>query len=122
LRATGSIAKDDVVLIASGERPTVISVFLQGNASVGPLLFGDGLRCAGGALKRLYAKNAVGGVASAPGAGDLSIRARSAALGDPIPAGAMRYYQTYYRDSIGSFCPPPRGNLWNVTNGLQIRW
>jgi hypothetical protein len=122
LRATGSAAKDDVVLIASGERPTALSIFLQGNASIAPLIFGDGLRCTGGALKRLYSKNAVGGAASAPGASDLSIRARSAALGDTIPAGAMRYYQTYYRDPVAGFCPPPRGNLWNVTNGLQIRW
>jgi len=122
LRATGSVAKDDVVLIASGERATALSIFLQGNQSVGPVIFGDGLRCAGGSLKRLYSKSAVGGAASAPGANDLSIRARSAALGDTIPAGAMRYYQTYYRDPNTGFCPPPRGNLWNVTNGLQIRW
>ena len=122
LRATGSAVKDDVVLIASGERATALSIFLQGNLSVGPVIFGDGLRCAGGSLKRLYSKNAVGGAASAPGAGDLSIRARSAALGDTIPSGAMRYYQTYYRDPAAGFCPPPRGNLWNVTNGLQIRW
>lgn len=122
LRATGSVAADDVVLIASGERPTALSVFLQGTASVGPLIFGDGLRCAGGTLKRLYSKNAVGGTASAPGPSDLSIRARSAALGDTIPDGATRYYQTYYRDAIAGFCPPPRGNLWNVTNGLSIRW
>ncbi len=122
LHATGSVAKDDVVLVASGERATALSIFLQGNQSVGPVIFGDGLRCAGGSLKRLYSKSAVGGEASAPGANDLSIRARSAALGDTIPAGAMRYYQTYYRDPATGFCPPPRGNLWNVTNGLSIRW
>ncbi|HZN54013.1 MAG TPA: hypothetical protein VFB67_01710, partial [Candidatus Polarisedimenticolaceae bacterium] len=85
-------------------------------------VFGDGVRCAAGTLKRLYVKNAVGGVATAPVAGDLSITARSAAAGDPLAPGAVRYYQTYYRDPDPAFCPIPPGNTFNSSNGLIITW
>jgi hypothetical protein len=53
---------------------------------------------------------------------DLSITARSAALGDRIVPGATRYYQTYYRDSNLSFCSAPADDSWNVTNGVKITW
>jgi hypothetical protein len=123
LESAGTTSPDAVVLTASDERPTALSIFLQctGQDTNG-ILFGDGLRCANGTLKRLYVKNASGGVASAPGPGDLSITARSAAVGDPIPPGGTRYYQTYYRDPDPVFCPAPAGNTFNVTNGLFITW
>jgi hypothetical protein len=122
LYADGGIQPDTVVLRATGELMHALSVFLQGSADVGPFLYGDGLRCAGGTLRRLYIKSAVGGFVSAPQAGDLSITARSAQLGDPIAPGSTRYYQTYYRDPNPSFCPNPPGNTWNTTNGVVITW
>jgi hypothetical protein len=73
-------------------------------------------------LKRLYQHNALGGVVSAPQAGDSSVSARSTALGAPIGAGATRYYQTYYRDPLLGFCASPPGNSWNVSSGLAITW
>jgi hypothetical protein len=98
-------------------------VFLQGDAA-DPfgIAFGDGVRCAAGHLKRLAVKASVGGVSQYPEMGDLSISAKSAALGDPFGPGATRYYQTYYRDSNLSFCPAPTGDSWNVTNGVTIAW
>jgi len=84
--------------------------------------FGDGLRCIASHLERLYVKSASAGSASAPQAGDPSITARSAALGDPIAPGSMRFYQVYYRDPVLSFCPPPAGNSWNVGNAIAIAW
>ena len=86
--------------------------------------FGDGVRCVGGNLKRLYVKNASGGTVSAPGPGDPSITTQSTNLGDPIApgSGAVRYYQVYYRDPDLTFCPTPPGNSWNVSNGLGITW
>jgi hypothetical protein len=123
LTATGSTSPDTVVLTAGGELPGVLSIFLQGNANIAAgIVFGDGLRCAGGSLKRLYTKNASGGVVSAPGAGDPSITARSAALGDTIVTGTPRYYQVYYRDPVLTFCPNPPGNSWNVSNAVQVNW
>ena len=44
---------------------------------------------------------------SAPQAGDPSVSAQSALLGDPIAPGSSRYCQTYYRDPSLSFCPAP---------------
>jgi len=123
ISAAGATSPDSVVLTASGELPTVLSIFLQGDvdASAG-ITFGDGVRCVNGALKRLYVKNASGGVVSAPGFGDLSITDRSAALGDPLSPGDTRYYQVYSRDPDLSFCAAPPGNSWNVSNGRAITW
>lgn len=125
LSSSGTTVPDALVLDSSGELPSVLSIFLQGDASsASGAVFGDGVRCVSGALKRLYVKNASAGVATAPnfGFGDPTITARSAALGDTIPAGGTRYYQVYYRDPITAFCPNPPGNSWNVSSGLRIVW
>jgi hypothetical protein len=96
---------------------------LQGNLLLPqPIAFGDGLRCVGGSLKRLYSKNAVGGSVSAPGPGDPSITTQSANLGDPIAPGSAREYLVYYRDPNLAFCPSPPGDSWNVSQSLAITW
>jgi hypothetical protein len=117
-----SLAFDSVGLVSTGELPSAFTIFLQGTTTIAPVVFGDGLRCAHGILKRLYVKPAVAGVVTAPLAGDPSISARSASLGDPIAPGSMRYYQVYYRDPEPTFCPIPTGNNWNVSNGLIVIW
>lgn len=123
LSTSGTTAPDTLVLTATGELPSVLSIFLQGDAKLANgTPFGDGVRCAAGHLRRLYAKNASGGAVSAPQPGDPSISARSAALGDPIAPGSTRYYQTYYRDPNLGYCPAPQGDAWNVTNGVQVAW
>ncbi|HEV8113894.1 MAG TPA: S8 family serine peptidase [Planctomycetota bacterium] len=122
LSAAGTTSPDTIVLSASGELPTALTIFVQGPATIAPAIFGDGLRCVGGSLKRLYAKSASGGVVYAPHAGDPSITARSAALGDPIASGDTRYYMTYYRDPSPSFCPTPPGGTFNASNALSIVW
>ena len=123
LDAQGTTSPDTVVLTSTDELPSVLSIFLQGDQALAqPSPFGDGLRCVGGNLKRLYSKNASGGTVSAPGPGDPSITARSAALGDPLAPGSVRHYQVYYRDPDLAFCPTPSGNSWNVSNGLTITW
>ena len=119
---TASLSADTLVLMSSLEGPTSVSIFFQGDSPTAPLVYGDGLRCSGGVLKRLYVKSAIGGVAIAPEAGDLSITIRSAALGSPIPANGTRYYQVYYRDDVAPFCPSPTGNNWNVSNALSVLW
>jgi hypothetical protein len=123
LTAAGTTSPDTVVFTASGELPTALSIVLQGdNTNASGLVFGDGVRCVTGTLKRLYVKSAVGGSVSAPGAGDPSVTARSAALGDTILPGSTRSYQTYYRDANATFCANPPGDTFNVTNGLIVTW
>jgi subtilase family serine protease len=120
LTATGATSPDTVVLTGAGELNSSLSVFLQGNVNTNSgVLFGDGVRCAAGLLKRLYTKNASGGTVTAPGAGDPSITTQSAALGDTIMPGTSRYYQVYYRDPNLTFCT---GLGFNVTNGMRIVW
>jgi len=123
LIASGNTTPDTVVLTSSFELPSVLSIFLQGQANIFPgVVFGDGVRCVNGTLKRLYTHNASGGIVSAPVGTDLSITARSAALGDTINPGEMRHYQVYYRDPVLTFCPAPTGNSWNVSSWISITW
>ena len=120
LSTAGETSPDSVVLVTSGELPTALSIFLQGpGVSSGGIIFGDGVRCVSGSLKRLYVKAASSGSVSAPQGADPSITARSAALGDPIAPGSTRYYSVYYRDSNASFCPPA---TFNTSNAVSILW
>ena len=113
---------DTLVMTSSGERADSLTIFMQGTDMVSPLIFGDGLRCVGGTLKRLYTKTASGGVVTAPTGADPTISARSAALGDPIASGEERFYLAYYRDGTAGFCPPPQGSTFNASQGLRVRW
>jgi hypothetical protein len=116
---TPSLASDSLALAQSGELPNALSIFLQGTANVASgTLFGDGVRCVGGSLKRLFVHNASLGQVGAPVGSDSSVSARSAALGDTIPSCATRYYQVYYRDSNLAFCT----GGFNVGNGLKAFW
>ena len=123
LTATGTTNPDAVVFTATEELPTALSIVLQGTANTpSGLVFGDGIRCVSGTLKRLYTKPASGGTVVAPGPGDPGVRTRSAALGDVIPSGGTRYYQIYYRDANATFCAAPTGGTFNVSNAYQITW
>ena len=112
------LSNDSLQLSSSGELPTSLSILLQGTSEVAPVAFGDGLRCTGGNLKRLYAIAASGGTLTAPPAGAPSISARSSALGDTIVQGETRTYQVYYRDANVAFCP----HGFNISNGLTVTW
>ena len=119
LTATGTASPDTIVLTSKGEIASSLSVFLQGNATASSgILFGDGVRCVAGTMKRLYTLHATGHIASAPGPSDPSITAQSASHGDTILPGTSRYYQVYYRDP-SSTCT---GLGFNVSNGMKIDW
>jgi hypothetical protein len=117
-----SLSADTVVFATTGEKPTATSIVLQGNALLGAgVTFGQGVRCAGGTLKRLYVKTAAGGSITAPGPGDPTVSARSAALSDPIGAGTQRWYSVYYRDPIVlGGCPS--GSTFNITQTQEVTW
>jgi hypothetical protein len=103
-----SLAADTMLLTSSSELANALSVFSQGDvvSNTFGIPFGQGMRCAGGSLKRLYTKTASGGVAVAPTGADPKIHARSASLGDVITAGSPRYYYTYYRQpTVLGGCP-----------------
>jgi hypothetical protein len=119
-----SLASDSLVFTTAGEKPTATSIVMQGDAlDATGLVFGQGVRCVGGTLKRLYTKMAAGGSILAPnfGAGDPTVSARSAALGDIIHAGQSRWYLVYYRDPIVlGGCPA--ASTFNATQTGQVVW
>jgi hypothetical protein len=124
LSSTGiaRLAFDTVEFTTSGEKPTATSIVLQGDqlASHG-VVFGQGVRCVAGNLKRLYIKAASGGSITAPQATDLHVHARSAELGDTIAPGTHRYYGVYYRDpTVLGGCPA--ASTFNITQQLDVLW
>jgi uncharacterized membrane protein len=124
LTASGfsSLAVDSLHFTTSGEKPNATSIVLQGTGvSTSGVLFGQGVRCAAGILKRLYVKTASAGAISAPTGADLPVHARSAALGDTISAGTHRYYGVYYRDPIVlGGCSALE--TYNITQQIDVTW
>ena len=81
------------------------------NASV--TAFGDGLRCAGGAIVRLGLESNVSGASHYPSSGNLPISVRGA-----DSSGDVRTYQCWYRNAA-NFCQP---QTFNLTNAVQTTW
>jgi hypothetical protein len=124
LWATGAskVLSDSLQLHINGMLPKSLAVVLQGDAPHTAANFGDGLRCVGGTLRRLYVANAIDGSLTVPGIAETAIWARSNELGDFITPGTERYYQVYYRDPTGRFCDFPFGDTFNVSNGMTVTW
>jgi hypothetical protein len=126
LSASGAteLAVDGLVFTTQGQTATSLSLLVQGNAPEGNgLVYGQGVRCVGGALKRLFVKSAVGGSITAPdfGAGDPPVSVRSAERGDVIQPGQSRWYFVYYRDPVVlGGCPA--SSTFNATQTGRVDW
>ena len=94
--------------------PGGTALYYQGTTQMSAI-FGDGLRCVGGAVLRFPPKlnNAVGS-SFYPGAGDVPV----SVIGLIPPAGATRFYQCWYRNAP-VFCTAA---TFNLSNGLAIVW
>lgn len=110
-----SLAFDTLVLSGS-QMPSSSALYFQGtfalNAGAGAV-FGDGLRCAGGAILRLATLLNAAGVSSYPTAGAPSISVRGQVL-----APSSRWYQVWYRNAA-PFCTAA---TFNLTNAVRIDW
>ena len=126
LAASGvaTLATDTLVFTTSDERPTATSILLQGTTAIaGGAIYGQGVRCLGGTLKRLFTKAASGGSITAPdfGAGDPTVSAQSALKGDVIQPGQSRWYLVYYRDPmVLGGCPAT--STFNATQTGRVAW
>jgi len=116
LSASGSnsISADDLVLSASNltQGP---GLFFQGDNAVNSANgnpFGDGLRCAGGSVKRLEVQFA-NAANSFTASSTISVSVAGA-----VSAGQTKRYQYWYRDSGTSPC----SSLFNLSNGYEITW
>jgi hypothetical protein len=116
-----SLASDTVVFSTVGEKSAALSIVVQGDAVNGGVAFGQGVLCAAGNLLRLYVKTASAGSITAPQGGDPTVSAASAAHGDTLSAGAIRYYQVYYRDpTVLNGCPAT--STFNASEGKAVTW
>src|SRR5262249_15447620 len=119
-----SLAADTLAFVASGEKPTALSLLLQGTStSTSGAVYGQGVRCVAGTLKRLFDHNASAGILTLPdfAAGDPTISARSAAVGNPILAGQSRWYLVYYRDpNVLGGCPA--SSTFNSGPTMRADW
>jgi hypothetical protein len=120
LDATGapSVANDSVLLQGSGMTANSSALYFQGTSQLGAgagIVFGDGLRCAGGTIVRLGTKLNSSGASTYGGpAGDTPVSVRGL-----IPAGGgTRTYQVWYRNAA-AFCT---SSTFNLTNGVEISW
>jgi hypothetical protein len=117
LSGSGTPDPDTLVLTAEGMPASTLCIFLFGDdVEAGGVPFGDGVRCVGGTLLRMGIAQASAGVAQYPIAGQLPVSVR---CGTPVGSGRIGRYQTYFRNAAAAFCPP---ELFNVTNGLRLRW
>ncbi len=116
------LAADTLVFTSHNQPPTGLSVLIQSSArTLNPTGFAHGVTCLAGSLRALYVKQAVSGGIVAPGAGDPSVSARSAALGDTISAGTQRFYMVAYRDPVLLGSCIPIATL-NSTDAGQVIW
>jgi hypothetical protein len=123
LDATGGPNPDTLVLQASGMTPRTSALFQQNSGHLAnDTTYGDGLRCTAGARLKLALRRTATGSARYPDTNDPSISARSAALGDPLQPGMVRFYSVVYRDPDTAFCPSPMGAAFNLTNVIRVSW
>ena len=110
---TTSLALDELGMSCSGLVPNQPGLYFRGvnavNGGAGTP-FGDGLRCAGGAVRRLQVR-----FADSMGNSSMTIPIGAASLAQ---AGDQHYFQCWYRDPSTSPC----GAGFNLTNGLAVTW
>ncbi|MBI5362078.1 MAG: proprotein convertase P-domain-containing protein [Planctomycetes bacterium] len=122
MSATGVVATDTVTLNVDGVNASGNCIFMRGDANNGVgTVFGDGVRCVDGVLRRrtkpIYAAN----VSSFPSPTDTVTLSNGWGVGNDTPPGSgiTAYYMAYYRIAAAAFCPP---ETFNGTNGFVILW
>ena len=110
-----SLGADTLVLATTGLEPNNSGLYFQADNDLSPgVIWGDGLQCAGGQLRRLGVR-----FSDASGYSDTSgyTQTISAKAGN-VTAGDTKYYQCWYRNPIASPC----GAEFNASNGLAVTW
>jgi len=106
---TGSVSLDDFGLECVQLPPNKPSLAFSGETMVS-LSFGDGIRCVGGPIQRLY-------VVSSDGSGFAAWPPSLSAQGG-WTSGDTRWLQIWYRDAMGSPC----GGGFNVSSGVEVEF
>ena len=109
------ITGDTLILATTGLEPSNSGLYFQANNDLTPgIVWGDGLQCAGGQLKRLGVRfSDANGYSDTSGyPTSISVRAGNISPGD------TKYYQCWYRNPLNSPC----GSDFNASNGYAIAW
>ena len=126
LTASGNteLSADGLAFTITGEKPTALTILAQGSAFLSNgRVYGQGVRCPGGTIRRLFVDNAVLGTVTMPDLpeGGTPVSVRSAQKGDVIQPGQSRWYFAFYRDpSVLGGCPPASG--FNASQTGEIAW
>jgi hypothetical protein len=116
-----SLSTDTVQFTCSGELPNALTIVLQGSSIVFPANYGDGLKCVAGTVKRLFVKNATGGVVTVPqGERLIDFGNDHRRLGSAVLRG-----EPCIRSTTGTefqLIPSPIGGAFNVSNAIAIAW
>lgn len=102
-----SISANDFVLTCNGLPINKPSIFFYGTTQT-QQVFGDGFRCAGGAITRLSVVNTGGGTTNYP------LDFTDLPPSGPIQAGDTRFFQNWYRDPLAG------GAGFNLSDGLRV--
>jgi hypothetical protein len=106
------LTSQSFTLLATGLPANQLGLFFQGNNAINAGLgiqFGDGLRCVGGAAKRLQ-------IVTSDSTGTSRTTVDISSAGQ-VTAGDLRRYQLWYYDS-STAC----GALFNLSNAAEITW
>jgi len=119
LSVTGAacVSNDSLVLHCSGLEPSNSGLYFQANNDLSPgIVWGDGLRCTGGDLRRLTVRTS-----DAYGNSDTSLSYPVTFKAGNIAPGDTKHYQCWYRTTVS----PPCGsgvNDFNSSNGYAVTW
>ncbi len=109
---TPGLSAPSFTLVATGLPANQPGLFFQGNNAINAGLgvqFGDGLRCVGGAAKRLQVV-----VSDSTGTSRTTVNISAAGQ---VTAGDLRRYQLWYSDPS-----TPCGGMFNLSNAAEITW
>lgn len=111
---TTSVSADTLQFNVEHMPPNASAILTQSSGTGTPVLFGDGIRCISGQLRRMGSVAANAGAATWPPAGTDPIALRGA-----VPAsGGTYYYYVFYRDVV-SYC---NAAPYNLTETQRIVW
>ena len=113
VEGTLSISAGDAVLRGDQAAPNQPGLYFQGTSEIAGgdgIVFGDGLRCAGGSIIRLQ-------LVAADSSGSSQTNIDLGAAGGVV-AGETYTYQLWYRDPISSPC----GNPFNLSSAVSATW
>jgi Domain of unknown function (DUF4082) len=116
LAGSNSIAAADLRFSSTGHRLSTLAVWFQGDVLASPVSYGDGLRCVGSPLVRLYNMSFSPGTMpdplDSPASPSIVVRG-----GITVP-GTVKGYFLAYRDPATYGCSA----TFNASNAMSVTW